>query len=114
AGATNTSTTAAAEFYCPIINADPASMSGVTGRVRGWDGDSGGWASTCAGVMRNSASQVVMFTGDALGPLTTGYTGAINIPHPGHGTIDFPMTVTSDDSMEIFCSIPPRSTIYNV
>jgi hypothetical protein len=113
-GATNTSTTQHADFYCPVINADPTDMTAATGRVRGWDGDSGFGAFICNGIMRNSSSQVVMFTGDAQGPLTTGYTGAVNIPNPGNGTITFSTTVTSADSLEIYCQVPPRSTIYNV
>jgi hypothetical protein len=114
AGATNTSTTQHVDFYCPVINADPADMTAATGRVTGWDGDSGQGAFICNGIMRNASSQVVMFTGDGQGPLTTGYTGPVNIPNPGNGTIAFSTTVKSTDSLEIYCQVPPRSSIYNV
>jgi hypothetical protein len=113
AGATNTSTTQPADFFCPVINADPNAMPNPTGRVRGWDGDTASWAFICNGIMRNANSQVVMFTGDAQGPLTTSYTGPVIIPGAGGGTIVFPQ-VTSDDSLEIYCTVPPRSSIYNV
>ena len=112
-GATHNSTQSA-DFFCPVINANPTSLATATGRVAGWDGDSGQWAFTCTGVMRNYNSEVVMFTGDAGGPLTTGYTGPVNIPNPGNGTLAFPTAVTSNDSLVIKCSVPPRSTIYNV
>lgn len=114
AGLVNNSTTSAA-FYCPVINADPATMNNASGRVRGWDGNSGGWAFVCRGVLRNSSSQTVVFAGDAQGPITPGYTGPVNIPQGGsNGTLNFPVPVTSNDSLVIACDVPPSSGIYNV
>jgi hypothetical protein len=113
-GATNTSTNSSVNFYCPVINADPASMANASGRVRGWDGDSGQWAFVCTGVLRNYNSEVISFVGDAQGPLTAGYTGPVIIPNPNNGTLNFPVAVTSNDSLVISCSVPPRSSLYNV
>lgn len=107
--------TSSVTFYCPVINADPATMNNASGRVRGWDGNSGGWAFVCRGVLRNSSSQTIAFAGDAQGPITPGYTGPVNIPAGGsNGNLNFPVAVTSNDSLVIACDVPPNSSIYNV
>jgi hypothetical protein len=113
-GAGNTSTNSSVMFYCPVINADPNAINNASGRVRGWDGDNTSWAFVCTGVLRNFNSEVISFVGDAQGPLTTGYTGPVIIPNTGNGNLNFPVAVTSNDSLVISCSVPPRSALYNV
>lgn len=102
-------------LYCPVINADPNGMTGASGRVRGWDGDTGGYAFVCRGVLRNSSSEMIVFVGDAQGPIVpAGYTGPVIIPNSGNGVLNFPGTVTSNDSLVIACDVPPHSSLYNV